>query len=217
MTRLLPSRPVLSRSRRHLGAIPHGLPTALTFTLSVAALLLGSSLLAGAAIPATPPPGGVADGAWSAEEPTGDLGAIALGHVASTPGAEARAAAARAAGSAARVTTDGSDAVATAAWHRADPPAAGATHPPEDDESRGSGGHEGDHDNDDHDDTGRGGPTPTPTPEPEHDRPAPTPEPEHDRPAPTPEPEHDRPTPTPESEQHDPAPTPQPTPEPEHH
>ncbi len=53
MTRLLPDRPALSRFRRSLGALPHGLPTALTFSVSVAVLLIGSSLIVGAGLTAT--------------------------------------------------------------------------------------------------------------------------------------------------------------------
>lgn len=42
MHRLVPAHPPLARMRRHLGAIPHGLPTALTFTGAVGALLVSS-------------------------------------------------------------------------------------------------------------------------------------------------------------------------------
>lgn len=42
MHRLLPAHPPLARLRRQLGAIPHGLPTALVFTGAVGALLVGS-------------------------------------------------------------------------------------------------------------------------------------------------------------------------------
>jgi hypothetical protein len=54
MDRLLPARPPLARWRRHIEMLPHGLPTALTFTISVAAFLFGSMLVVGSALPSGP-------------------------------------------------------------------------------------------------------------------------------------------------------------------
>ena len=51
MNRLVPSRPPLARVRRHVGALPHGLPTALLFTAAVAALMLGSFVVVDRALP----------------------------------------------------------------------------------------------------------------------------------------------------------------------
>lgn len=51
MTRLVPSRPPLARVRRHVGALPHGLPTALLFTAAVGALILGSFFVVDEAVP----------------------------------------------------------------------------------------------------------------------------------------------------------------------
>ena len=51
MNRLVPSRPPLARVRRHVGALPHGLPTALLFTAAVAALMLGSFVVVDRACP----------------------------------------------------------------------------------------------------------------------------------------------------------------------
>jgi hypothetical protein len=51
MNRLVPDRPVLARVRRHVGALPHGLPTALLFTAAVAALLFGSFVVVDQALP----------------------------------------------------------------------------------------------------------------------------------------------------------------------
>jgi hypothetical protein len=52
MNRLVPDRPALARARRHIGALPHGLPTALLFTAAVAALMLGSFVVVDEALPA---------------------------------------------------------------------------------------------------------------------------------------------------------------------
>ena len=51
MNRLVPSRPPLARVRRHVGALPHGLPTALLFTAAVGALMLGSFVVVDRALP----------------------------------------------------------------------------------------------------------------------------------------------------------------------
>jgi hypothetical protein len=51
MNRLVPDRPVLARVRRHVGALPHGLPTALLFTAAVAALMFGSFVVVDKALP----------------------------------------------------------------------------------------------------------------------------------------------------------------------
>jgi hypothetical protein len=200
MTRLLPPRPALARFRRRLGAIPHGLPTAVT-TLSVGALLLGSSLLAGAASPATPARSPLDDGAWEADGPTGDHVTIAFYEEASTPAATARGAAEPAAGSPEGATAVQGNGFIPASGPPADAPTIGATHARGVVGSSHGAGHE-----DDHDGHHQGpGAWPSPTPAPAHDGPAPTPTPAHDGPAPTPNPDHDRSTPTPA-----------PTPEPEH-
>ncbi len=51
MNRLVPHRPHHVRIRRHVGSLPHGLPTALLFTASVVALMLGTVLVVDKAIP----------------------------------------------------------------------------------------------------------------------------------------------------------------------
>ena len=51
MNRLVPSRPPLARLRRRVGALPHGLPTALLFTAAVAVLMLGSFVVVDKALP----------------------------------------------------------------------------------------------------------------------------------------------------------------------
>ena len=56
MDRLLPDPPVLTRWRRRMETVPHGLPTAFMFTVSVAALAVGSLFVAGAALPGHPRP-----------------------------------------------------------------------------------------------------------------------------------------------------------------
>jgi hypothetical protein len=55
MNRLVPDRPVLARVRRHIGAMPHGLPTALLFSVSVVALMVGSFIAVDRALPALIP------------------------------------------------------------------------------------------------------------------------------------------------------------------
>ena len=51
MTRHLPSRPILSGFRRRLGILPHGLPTALIVSASIAAALLAPLFVVGTATP----------------------------------------------------------------------------------------------------------------------------------------------------------------------
>ena len=51
MNRLVPDRPALARARRHIGALPHGLPTALVFTVAVAVLMVGSFAVVDKALP----------------------------------------------------------------------------------------------------------------------------------------------------------------------
>ncbi len=54
MARLVPSRPRLAGIRRSIGALPHGLPTALTFAACIGAALLATSLIARAVQPMVP-------------------------------------------------------------------------------------------------------------------------------------------------------------------
>ncbi len=49
MTRHLPSRPRFSGVRRRLGSLPHGLPTALTFTGAISVALLAPLMIVGVA------------------------------------------------------------------------------------------------------------------------------------------------------------------------
>jgi hypothetical protein len=51
MHRLLPNPPPLSGVRRQLGALPHGMPTAVTFSVSVAGIAVTSLLVVEAAMP----------------------------------------------------------------------------------------------------------------------------------------------------------------------
>ena len=52
MKRHLPTRSPLARTQRHMGRIPHGLPTAVTFTGAVGALIVGSVVGVSVVMPA---------------------------------------------------------------------------------------------------------------------------------------------------------------------
>ncbi len=234
MSRLVPPRPIHARLRRHLGTLPHGLPTALTFTVTVGGLLLGTTILAGAVLQAGPrhEPSRLE----AADAPATAGPDLALAIDTSTPGVRssstrlvgpagstARQAGERTSGMSVQVgvPADGSPAWGDPAWVGAGG-WSGAGRGDGDGDGWDGDGWDGDGDGDDDPDRqpDHHRPAPTPTPEPDHHRPAPTPtpEPDHHRPAPTPtpEPDHHRPapTPTPEPDHNRPAPTPTPEPAP---
>ncbi len=226
MTRLLPPRPALSRWRRRVGALPHGLPTALTFTVSVGALILGSSLVVGAGLPRAGSPGpGSRDLALETRAsartsrlvPSTDSARLAPSPSPASSGTPAAAAARTTLqpGSAPAGAPHRASATATAGGSTlASTSVLGAP-------ASGQAGREGDG----HDGSWSGdGPTPSPTPDSSRlaREPSPTPSPTHHRwqASPTTSPE---PTPTadPTSEpaptgEPAPTPTPEPTPTPDH-
>jgi len=194
MERLLPAPPVLARWRRRIEALPHGLPTALTFTISVAALALGSMFVAGVALPGHPRPD--SDEALTGPEAT------------ASPGASTAAVQPSDAPEAPRssdTTAGAGEAVQPGTSRRA--PAAGdrSQGMPDVDESShlGHGDHGGQDGpestgtprGDDHD-TARRSPRPSQVPDDDHDGPRPSSRPrsedQHASPSPSPSPSPDR-------------------------
>ena len=220
MNRLVPSRPLHARIRRAVGSLPHGLPTAMTFTVSVGVLLFGSAVVVDRALPsfsrpdadlsvdgpsasAATPPATPADGSATLPPPSASSipGAtpvlvIAIGARSETRGGTTTLGAGGAAGG----TTGSAGGQAGGQGATPLPRPTGTPMPTESPDGGGGSGWP------------HATPTPHPTPTP---RPTPTPdgtERPWPRPTPTPSPTRDPgagPTPTPR-----PTGTPRPTPEP---